>query len=150
MSGVNKVILIGNLGSDPEVRTLEGGTKVANFSIATSEKFKNREGNTVERTEWHNIVMWRGLAEIAEKWLKKGSQIYVEGRLRTRSWDDQNGNKKYTTEVLVDNMTMLGGATGGSGGGNSGGGQQSSSAPASNQVNEPASSLDDIDDDLPF
>jgi len=123
---------------------------VANFSIATSEKFKNREGNTVERTEWHNIVMWRGLAEIAEKWLKKGSQIYVEGRLRTRSWDDQNGNKKYTTEVLVDNMTMLGGATGGSGGGNSGGGQQSSSAPASNQVNEPASSLDDIDDDLPF
>lgn len=124
---------------------------MANFSIATSEKFKNREGNTVERTEWHNIVMWRGLAEIAEKWLKKGSQIYVEGRLRTRSWDDQNGNKKYTTEVLVDNMTMLGGASGGSGGSNSGGGQQSS-APSSNQnqVNEPASSLDDIDDDLPF
>lgn len=150
MAGVNKAILVGNLGSDPEVRTIESGAKVANFSIATTERYKDKSGNPVDKTEWHNIVMWRGLADIAEKWLKKGSQVYIEGRLRTRSWDDQNGNKRYTTEILADNMTMLGGPSGGA----SGGGQsQSQSAPAAqkNQVNEPqASSLDDIDDDLPF
>lgn len=148
MAGVNKVILIGNLGSDPEVRTIESGAKVANFSIATTERYKDKNGNPVDKTEWHNIVMWRGLAEIAEKWLKKGSQIYVEGKLRTRSWDDQNGNKRYTTEIMADSMTMLGGAP------SSGGAQSQSSASASsqqNQVNEPKpSSLDDIDDDLPF
>jgi single-strand DNA-binding protein len=147
MAGVNKVILIGNLGADPEVRTIESGAKVANFSIATTERYKDKSGNPVDKTEWHNIVMWRGLAEIAEKWLKKGSQVFVEGKLRTRSWDDQNGNKRYTTEIMADNMTMLGGVP-------SGGGQAQSSAPTApqqNQVNEPkASSLDDIDDDLPF
>jgi single-strand DNA-binding protein len=147
MAGVNKVILIGNLGADPEVRTIEGGAKVANFSIATTERYKDKSGNPVDKTEWHNIVMWRGLAEIAEKYLKKGSQVFIEGKLRTRSWDDQNGNKRYTTEILSDNMTMLGGAQ-------PGGGQSQSSAtvaPQQNQVNEPkASSLDDIDDDLPF
>ncbi|MBP9150913.1 MAG: single-stranded DNA-binding protein [Flavobacteriales bacterium] len=149
MSGVNKAILIGHLGSDPEVRTIESGTKVANFSIATTERYKDKSGNPVDKTEWHNIVMWRGLAEIAEKWLKKGSQVYIEGRLRTRSWDDKDGNKRYTTEILVDNMTMLGGAGGGSG--SSSGGQSQAAAPQQNQVNEPqASSLDDIDDDLPF
>jgi single-strand DNA-binding protein len=147
MAGVNKVILIGNLGADPEVRTIESGAKVANFSIATTERYKDKSGNPVDKTEWHNIVMWRGLAEIAEKYLKKGSQVFIEGKLRTRSWDDQNGNKRYTTEILSDNMTMLGGAQ-------PGGGQSQSSAtvaPQQNQVNEPkASSLDDIDDDLPF
>ncbi len=150
MSGVNKAILIGHLGSDPEVRTIESGTKVVNFSIATTERYKDKNGNPIDKTEWHNVVMWRGLAEIAEKWLKKGSQVYIEGRLRTRSWDDQNGNKRYTTEILADNMTMLGGAGGGSGS-SSGSGQAQASAPQQNQVNEPQGpSLDDIDDDLPF
>ena len=147
MSGVNKVILIGHLGADPEIKTIESGSKVTNFSIATTERYKYKEGNPVDKTEWHNIVMWNKLAEIAEKWLKKGSQVYLEGSLRTRSWDDQNGNKRYTTEILARNMTMLGGA----GGSSSGGGQAKAAAPQQNQVNEPQpSSLDDIDDDLPF
>lgn len=107
---VNKVILIGNLGRDPEVRYLEGGTAVANFPIATSESYRDRNtGERITQTEWHNIVLWRGLAEVAEKYLRKGNQVYIEGKLRTRSWDDQNGNTRYTTEVVADNMTMLGG-----------------------------------------
>lgn len=108
MSGVNKVILIGNLGKDPEVRSLEGGAKVASFSLATNEVFKGKDGNKVEQTEWHNIVVWRGLAELAEKYLRKGSQIYLEGKIKTRSWDDKDGNKRYTTEIVGDNMTFLG------------------------------------------
>ncbi len=108
MSGVNKVILIGNLGKDPEVRSLEGGAKVASFSLATNEVFKGKDGNKVEQTEWHNIVVWRGLAELAEKYLRKGSQIYLEGKIKTRSWDDKEGNKRYTTEIVGDNMTFLG------------------------------------------
>lgn len=148
MAGVNKVILVGNLGADPETRTIESGAKVANFSIATSERYKDKNGNQVDKTEWHNIVMWRGLADIAEKYLKKGSQVFIEGKLRTRSWDDQNGNKRYTTEVLADNMTLLGRPEGGGGGG----GQASAAAPAAaqNQVDKPSAKLDDIDDDLPF
>lgn len=109
MAGINKVILVGNLGKDPEVRYLEGGTAVANFSIATSETFKDR--NTGERktnTEWHNVVLWRGLAEIAEKYLKKGMQVYIEGKLRTRQWQDKEGNNRYTTEIVGDNLQMLG------------------------------------------
>ncbi|HOV11313.1 MAG TPA: single-stranded DNA-binding protein [Bacteroidales bacterium] len=109
MAGVNKVILIGNLGKDPEIRQLENGTKVASFSLATTETYKNRDGNKVEQTEWHNIVLWRGLAEIAEKFLKKGNTIYLEGKIRSRSWDDKEGNKRYTTEIIGDNMTMIGG-----------------------------------------
>tara|TARA_Y100000739_G_C20555320_1_gene440274 strand:+ start:21 stop:449 length:429 start_codon:yes stop_codon:yes gene_type:complete len=108
MAGVNKVILVGNLGKDPEVRHLEIGTAVANFPIATSESYKDKEGNRVDQTEWHNVVVWRKLAEIAESYLKKGSQIYLEGKLRTRSWEDQQGNKRYTTEVVADTFTMLG------------------------------------------
>ena len=108
MAGVNKVILVGNLGKDPEVRHLENGTTVANFPIATSESYKDREGNRIDQTEWHNVVVWRKLAEIAESYLKKGSQNYLEGKLRTRSWDDQQGNKRYTTEVVADTFTMLG------------------------------------------
>ena len=106
---INKVILIGNLGKDPEVRHLENGATVANFSIATSETYKDRKsGEKVSQTEWHNIVLWRGLAEVAERFLKKGDKIYIEGKLKTRSWQDQEGNNRYTTEVIADNMTMLG------------------------------------------
>lgn len=109
MAGVNKVILIGNLGKDPEVRHLESGAVVANFPIATSETYKDRKtGEKITQTEWHNIVIWRGLAEVAEKYLKKGNSVYIEGKLRTRSWDDKEGNKRYTTEVIADTMTMLG------------------------------------------
>ena len=107
------MILIGNLGRDPEVRYLEGGVAVANFPIATSETYRDRNsGERITQTEWHNIVLWRGLAEVAEKWLRKGNQVYIEGKLRTRSWQDQTGNTRYTTEVVADNMTMLGGAAG--------------------------------------
>ena len=108
---VNKVILIGNLGKDPEVRHLENGAAVANFSIATSENYKDRKtGEKVSQTEWHNIVAWRGLAEIAEKYLKKGAKVYIEGKLKTRTWQDQDGNNRYSTEVITDNLTMLGNA----------------------------------------
>ena len=109
MAGVNKVILVGNLGKDPEVRYLDSGVAVANFSLATTENYKNKEGERVSQTEWHNIVLWRGLAEVAEKWLKKGSSVYVEGKIRTRKWEDKEGNTRYSTEILGDNMTMLGG-----------------------------------------
>ncbi len=109
MAGVNKVILIGNLGKDPEVRYLDSGVAVANFSLATTENYKNKEGERVSQTEWHNVVLWRGLAEVAEKWLKKGSSVYIEGKIRTRKWEDKEGNARYSTEILGDNMTMLGG-----------------------------------------
>ena len=109
MSGVNKVILIGNLGKDPEVRYLDSGVAVANFSLATTENYRNKEGEKVSQTEWHNVVLWRGLAEIAEKYLKKGSSVYIEGRIRNRKWEDKEGNTRYNNEILADNMTMLGG-----------------------------------------
>jgi single-strand DNA-binding protein len=105
---INKVILVGNVGKDPEIRYLEGGTAVCSFPLATSESYRNRDGEKVTNTEWHNIVLWRGLAEIAEKYVKKGSQLYIEGRIRSRSWDDKEGNKRYTTEIIADNMQMLG------------------------------------------
>ena len=108
MAGVNKVILIGNLGKDPEVQTFDNGIKKATFSLATTEKFKNKEGVLAEETEWHKVVVWRKLAEIAEAYLRKGSLLFVEGRLRTHSWDDKDGNKRYTTEVIADTFTMLG------------------------------------------
>ncbi len=139
MSGVNKVILIGNLGKDPEVRSIEGGAKVASFSLATNEVYKGRDGNKVEQTEWHNIVVWRGLAELAEKYLKKGSQIYLEGKIKTRSWDDKEGNKRYITEIVGDTMTFLGKPMGDSG--NSG----QSSSPSE----EPIGTGED-EGDLPF
>ena len=108
MSGVNKVILIGNLGADPEVRHLQTGASVANFRIATSETYRDRQtGEKREQTEWHNVVAWRGLAEITEKYLRKGSKVYVEGKLRTRQWQDRDGNNRYTTEVVADEMTLL-------------------------------------------
>lgn len=105
---VNKVILIGNLGKDPEVRYIDEQTAVARFPMATSESYKDRQtGERKSITDWHNIVMWRGLAQVAEKYLKKGNKVYIEGKLKTRSWDDKEGNTRYTTEVVADNMTML-------------------------------------------
>ncbi|GAA4100320.1 single-stranded DNA-binding protein [Mucilaginibacter panaciglaebae] len=107
MSGINKVILIGHLGKDPEIRQLEGGVSVASFPLATSETF-NKDGKKVEQTEWHNIVLWRSLADVAAKFLQKGKLVYIEGKLRTRSFEDKEGVKKYTTEVVAENFTMLG------------------------------------------
>lgn len=104
---VNKVILVGHLGKDPEITPFDNGIKKASFSLATSETYKDREGKKVEQTEWHNVVLWRGLAEIAEKYLKKGSQVYLEGGIKTRSWE-KDGVKKYITEIVGDQMTMLG------------------------------------------
>ena len=137
---VNKVILIGNLGQDPELRYTPSGAAVTNFSIATNEVWKDKEGNQQERTEWHRVVLWTRLAEIAGEYLKKGSKIYIEGRLQTRSWEDKDGVKKYTTEVIGDNMTMLD-AKG------EGGGTVSSAPPPSDQP-PPADS--GAEDDLPF
>jgi single-strand DNA-binding protein len=108
MSGVNKVILVGNLGADPTMRYTPGGTAVANFNIATTEKFTNKNGERESRTEWHRIVVWAKLAEICNQYLKKGKQVYIEGRLQTRQWEDQSGNSKSTTEVIASNMVMLG------------------------------------------
>jgi len=107
MSGINKVILVGHLGKDPELRTLDGGVSVTSFPLATSETY-NKDGRKVEQTEWHNIVMWRGLADMAAKFLQKGKLVYIEGKLRTRSFEDKDGIKKYTTEVVAENFTMLG------------------------------------------
>ena len=107
MSGINKVILVGHLGKDPEVRYLDGGVSVASFPLATSESF-NKDGRKIEQTEWHNIVMWRGLADVAAKYLQKGKLVYIEGKLRTRSFEDKTGVRKYTTEVVAENFTVLG------------------------------------------
>lgn len=107
MSGINKVILIGNLGRDPEVFTFDNGTKRVRLVLATTENYKNKQGERVEHTEWHWVVLYRGLAEVAEKYLRKGSQIYVEGRLRTRSWED-SGQKRFATEIEAQTLTMLG------------------------------------------
>jgi len=108
MAGVNKVILIGNLGADPEVRYLNTGTAVANFRMATTENIRNKEGEREARTEWHRVVAFGRLAEICGEYLNKGKQVYIEGRLRTRSWDDRDGNKRWTTEIVANTMQMLG------------------------------------------
>ena len=107
MRGVNRVMLIGNLGKDPDVQYLEGNIAVAKFSLATTETYKDRAGKLISQTEWHTVVLWRGLAELAQKYLHKGSLVYIEGRLRTRSWEDKEGNKKFATEVVGDNLIML-------------------------------------------
>jgi len=130
MSGVNKVILVGHLGKDPEARMLEGGVSVVSFPLATSESF-NKDGKKVEQTEWHNIVMWRGLADVAAKFLQKGKLVYIEGKLRTRSFEDKEGVKKYTTEVVAENFTLLGRKTD-----FENDGQTKPSAKASDGVNE--------------
>ncbi len=107
MAGVNKVILIGNLGKDPELKYLEGNIAKLSFSLATTEVYKDKNGNKVEHTEWHNIIMWRGIAENAEKLLKKGMQVYIEGKLQTRQWTDKDGQKKNITEIIAENFNLL-------------------------------------------
>ena len=155
MAGVNKVILVGNLGKDPEVRYLENGSVVANVTLATSESYKDKNGNRIENTEWHDLEMWDGLAKIAEQYLNKGKTIYVEGRIKSDTWQDDQGNNRKRTRIRVQNMTMLGQAGGGQapqGGSynppmentsamNSGGGSNATFAPESS---------DEITDDLPF
>lgn len=147
MAGVNKVILVGNLGKDPEVRHLENGAVVANFSMATSESYKDKNGVRQTQTEWHNVVLWRGLAEIAEKFLKKGNMIYIEGKLRTRSWEDKEGVTRYTTEVVGDSMTMLGSKSD-----NNSAGSASDAKPDNSSYSEKETEIEDAEesDDLPF
>jgi single-strand DNA-binding protein len=146
MSGVNKVILVGRLGKDPELRTLESGATVARFTMATSETYKDKTtGERKEITEWHNIVLWRGLADIASKYLHKGDQVYIEGKIRSRSWEKE-GVTRYTTEIVGDEMTMLGSRPGGN---------QDYSSKSSTPPNETASpsgsdKAGNTTDDLPF
>ena len=167
MASVNKVILVGNLGRDPEVRYMPNGEAVANFSIATTENWKDKSGVKQEKTEWHNIVMYRKLAEIAGEYLKKGRPVYVEGRLQTRKWE-KDGVTRYSTEIIADSMQMLGGRDGSGntnydGGMDQGGGQDEFSqapvrqaAPASQPATKPAASqtgsgnFDDFEDDITF
>ena len=149
---VNKVILVGRLGKDPETRYMTNGEAATNVTLATSENWKDKSGEKQERTEWHNLVFYRRLAEIAGEYLKKGSQIYVEGKLQTRKWQDKEGKDRYTTEIVVNEMTMLGGKSSGSGSfevvenkpaAASGGAPAAKAAPAK-------SSFDNFDDDIPF
>ncbi len=152
--GINKVILIGNLGQDPEVRYTAGGSAVANVSIATSESWKDKQtGEQQERTEWHRVVFFTRLAEIVGEYLKKGSKVYVEGRLQTRKWQDQSGNDRYSTEVIANEMQML--DSRGGGGGESAGNFSRSAPPASKPPADKAAAgaaapADDFDDDIPF
>ncbi len=138
--GLNKVMLIGHLGSDPELRYTEGNVPVTTFNVATNESYKDQNGNLVERTEWHRIVAWRKLAELFAEYLKKGSKIYLEGKLQTRSWDDKDGNKRYTTEVVVNEFMFLD---------SKGGGGQQAGGGAPTAPPEPAPG-GEKDDDLPF
>jgi single-strand DNA-binding protein len=148
MAGVNKVILVGNLGKDPEVRHLEGGNSVANFTLATNEYYKDKQGARVERTEWHNISAWRGLAELAEKYLKKGSQVYIEGKLRTRQYQDKDQQTRYITEIIAEEISLLGGRPGGSTGN---GGGNGSNHNAGNGTDENVSLRQEPElDQLPF
>ena len=161
---LNKVMLIGNVGKDPEIRYLEGNsatgqnTKVASFPLATSERYRDRNGEQHENTEWHNIVAWRGLADTMERFVTKGTQLYIEGKLRTRKWTDQTGSQRYTTEVIADVIQLLGRRQDnpGSQGGQQGGYQQQGyqSQPAGFQAQQPSAapdySADAPQDDLPF
>jgi single-strand DNA-binding protein len=140
--GVNKVILIGNLGGDPELRQTPSGTSVATFTLATNETWTDKDGQKQERTEWHRIVAWSKLAEICGQYLTKGKQVYIEGRLTTRSWEDKQGNQRKTTEIVAQNMQMLGGRGSESGGGGGGGREQTPEFAAETVTIE--------DDDLPF
>ncbi len=151
---VNKVILVGNLGKDPELRYTAAGTAVATFSLATSERFKGRDGQMQDKTEWHNIVAWRQLAEICGKFLHKGKQVYIEGKIQTRSYDDRDGNKRYITEIVADQMQMLGRAGEEGGGGYqpresrpSEGRSESQRTPAYEDFADPPFNPDD---DIPF
>jgi len=151
--GVNKVILIGNLGKDPQQRAMPSGKAVVNFSVATTEQWRDKQtGENKEATEWHNVVMFDRLAEIAAEYLRKGSQIYVEGRIRTRKWQDKEGQDRYTTEIVVNEMTMLGGrgGAGGAGGGGGGGERAPARSDSGSPRAEPAGVAENFDDDIPF
>jgi single-strand DNA-binding protein len=168
MASINKVILIGNLGRDPEVRYTPSGAAICNITIATTRNWKDKNsGDKVEETEWHRVVFYDRLAEIAGEYLKKGRPVYVEGRLKTRKWTDKDGVEKYTTEIIAENMQLLGGrdSGGGGGGGDEGGGYSRGSqgggggggersAPAPRPASKPApkssTGFDDMDDDIPF
>ncbi len=152
MAGVNKVIILGNLGADPEVRTTTSGIKVARLRLATSETYTNKEGQKITNTEWHTVNLWRGLADIAEKYLAKGRQVYVEGKLRTRSYDDKDGITRYSTEIEADNINLIGGSKNDDeqgGGYNAPQQQQPQQSRPQQQPSAAAPSASD-DDDLPF
>lgn len=150
MASVNKVILIGNLGADPELRQTQSGMAVANIRLATTDNRKDRDGNRQEKTEWHRIVAFGRTAELCGQYLSKGRQVYIEGRLQTRSWDDKDGNKRYSTEIVADNVTFLsGGERGGSGAPADQGGYQSA-PPSKPAPSRPDSPPPEDDDDLPF
>ncbi len=150
--GINKVIIVGNLGGDPETRYMPSGAAVTNLTVATNESWKDKQtGEQKERTEWHKVAMFNRLAEIAAEYLRKGSQVYIEGKLRTRKWQDQNGNDRWTTEIIADEMQMLGGRGGaGGGGGNFGGGAPSGGGQQGGGNAPPQPGPDDFDDDIPF
>lgn len=150
MASVNKVILVGNLGKDPEVRFMPNGEAVANFSIATTDSWKDKAGAKQERTEWHNIVMYRKLAEIAGEYLKKGRPVYVEGRLQTRKWQDKEGNDRYTTEIICDQMQMLGGKDSASNDIPEDRPERNQASPTSGKSAPAKSGFDDFEDDIPF
>jgi len=154
MAGVNKVILVGNLGADPEVKYLEGDKAVAKLRLATTESYKDKSGNRVEQTEWHDLEMWDGQAKIAEQYLKKGSQLYVEGKIKTDTWQDDQGQNRYRTKIRVQSFTMLGGKPEGAGGSQPSGASAPAyakpAATASTANSGPDLVLDDSDDDLPF
>ena len=143
--GINKVILIGNLGGDPETRYMPNGSAVTNITVATNESWKDKQtGEQKDRTEWHKVAMFNRLAEVAAEYLRKGSQVYIEGKLRTRKWQDRDGNDRYTTEIIADEMEMLGGRSGGSA-------PMGAGPSADSPVSEPPKQgPDDFDDDIPF
>jgi len=140
---VNKVILLGNVGKDPEVKYFDNDVAVASFSLATSETYKDKSGQKQTKTEWHNITAWRGLAKLAENYIKKGTQLYIEGKITTRSWDDKDGNKRYTTEVVANTIQMLGKK-------DSGGAEASTPAPSMDAAPQDTGLGDGAADDLPF
>jgi len=148
--GINKVILVGNLGRDPEVRYMPNGNAVANITVATSESWKDKQsGETQEKTEWHRVVLFRRLGEIAGEYLKKGSQVYIEGKLQTRKWQDNNGQDRYTTEIVANEMQMLGGR----GGGSSSAGFNDDTQQGQGSSRQPATVAEgpgEFDDDIPF
>ena len=153
MASVNKVIIIGNLGRDPETRYMPDGGAICNISVATTDKWKDKNGEMQEKTEWHRVAFFGKLAEIAGEYLKKGSQVYVEGRLQTRKWQDKDGQDKYSTEIVANQMQMLGSRQGMGGGGRAaeaGGGEEGGSRPAAKQPAKSGGKFDDFEDDIPF
>ena len=157
--GINKVIIVGNLGGDPETRYMPSGSAVTNITVATNESWKDKQtGEQKDRTEWHKVAMFNRLAEIAAEYLRKGSQVYIEGKLRTRKWQGKDGQDRYTTEIIADEMQMLGGrggaggggSFGGGGGGQQGGGQQGGGQQGGGESAPPQPGPDDFDDDIPF